>query len=139
MKRALLALAAVALAAPVAQAYPVPRGVVAATPDAALPAAACIWAGDIVAHKVDADGDSLYVLVNGKGVYRLRMHGQCLQGASRIDPIGIAVADGTTRACRPRELAVSVSKGLSPRPCTVDSIALLTKAQARALPKDLRP
>ena len=138
MKLAVLA-AAVALAAPLAHAYPVPEGVVAATPNARLPASACIWGSDIVAHKLDAAGESLYVLVSGKGVYRLRMHGQCLQGASRIDPVSIGVADGTSRACRPRELAVNVSKGPSPRPCTVQSVDLLTKAEARALPKDLRP
>jgi hypothetical protein len=139
MKPVLLALAAAAvLVAPTVQASSPAYGAVAASPDAKLPAAACIRPGDIVNSRLGRDRHSLYLLVNGRGTYRLEVSGACLKGASRIDPVSIRSADGFSRACRPRELAVDISKG-GVRPCFLQSIALLTPAQARALPKNERP
>jgi hypothetical protein len=100
-----------------------------------LPSAACIRPGDIENHTLGTDGRSLYLLVSGKGTYRLSMHGACLQSATRSDPVSFSAAGGSSRICKASEFAVGVGR----RACTVDSIARLSAAEAKALPKDVRP
>lgn len=111
---------------------------VTASANESLPSEACIRPGEIVNHTLSADRHSLYVLVSGKGTYRLDVNGACLQGATRGDGVAFSAVGGASRACKPHELAVDVSKG-GARPCTVQSITRLTTAQAKALSKDERP
>lgn len=129
MTAACLALAAALLA----QAAPAPPA------DAVLPKESCIRPGDIANHAMSKDRHSVYVLVSGKGTYRLDVKGACLQGATRSDPMIFRALGGASRACRASEILVGVRKGTGLRPCTVEHIARLTPAEAKALPKGERP
>jgi hypothetical protein len=138
MKPALLALAAASiLAAPAVAATPTAPAI-AASPDQSLPPHACFRPGDIVSHALGGDGHSIYVLVSGRGTYKLEMQGACLQGAVRTDPIAFRQPIGFARACKPSDLFITINKG-GPRPCFAQSIALLSREEVQALPKDWRP
>jgi hypothetical protein len=133
MNSACLALGLAALLAQAAH-PPVP-----AAADAPLPKAACIRPGDIANHAMSKDRKSVFILVSGKGVYRLDVRGACLQGAMRSDPMVFRAIGGSSRACRPADMLVGVRKGAGLRPCSVDAIAKLTPDEAKALPKGERP
>jgi hypothetical protein len=121
--------------APAPGAYAVPAAAVA--PDR-LPGG-CFRSHDIRAHSIANDGHTLYLDVEGRGVYRVTTNGACLAGAVSSDPLVMKQPPGSEYICRPMDLDVSVSKGGFPSPCIVDSITPMSPAEVAALPRRLRP
>jgi hypothetical protein len=119
---------------------PPPPAAAITAPVAAAPG--CFYTRDITSHTV-GDDRTLYIRLRNNDVYRLGMSGACLAGARSSDPIIMREPPGTTYACRPIDLDISVTLGGLPSgipsPCIVDSLARLTPAQAAALPPRLRP
>lgn len=110
---------------------PAPMSVSLARPD-------CFRTSDIRNHTV-GDDRTLYLDVQGRGVYRVGMSGSCLAGAMRNDPLVMRQPPGSAIACSPIDLDISVGRPGFVSPCIVQSIARLTPAEIDALPPRLRP
>jgi hypothetical protein len=99
----------------------------------------CFRTADIRAHTV-GDDRTLFVNVQGKGVYRVAMRGACLAGAISSDPLVMEQPPGSALVCRPMDMDVRISKGGAPAlPCIVDAITRLNPTEVAALPPRLRP
>jgi hypothetical protein len=119
-----------------------------AAPPAPLPAAdavavagpACFRAASIRGHTF-GDDKTMYLKVQGDGVYRIGMRNACLAGATSSDPIVTRQPPGSSYICRPIDMDIAVAPrgGDFTSPCIVDSIAQLTPAEIEALPPRLRP
>jgi hypothetical protein len=104
----------------------------------ALAAADCFRTSDIQGHRI-ADRRTLLLRVRRDDVYRVGMGGACLAGALVSDPLLMRSPPGTTIACRPLELDISILRSGFNSPCMVDSIVKLTPEQVDSLPRNLRP
>jgi hypothetical protein len=134
MRRSLFALtligltAAVALAAPAAEAQHKPA-----------PTRQCFSSHDWNGWKASPDSKSIYIRVGVSKIYRLDLSQACpaLQG------IGVHLVTrihGSPWICHPLDLDLKVSDGHGfVTPCIVDDIVPLSEAEAKALPKDVRP
>jgi len=99
----------------------------------------CFRTADIRAHTV-GDDRTLFIDVQGRGVYRIAMRGACLAGAITSDPLVMEQPPGRALVCRPMDMDVRISKGGGTAvPCIVDAITRLTPTEVAALPPKLRP
>jgi hypothetical protein len=99
----------------------------------------CFRTNDIRAHTV-GDDSTLFIDVQGRGVFRIGMRGACLAGAVSSDPLVMEQPPGRSLICRPMDLDIRISKGGSPAiPCIIDTISRLTPTEVAALPPRLRP
>jgi hypothetical protein len=99
----------------------------------------CFRTVDIRSHTV-GDDQTLFINVQGRGVYRVGMRGACLAGAVTSDPLVMEQPPGRALVCRPMDLDIRISKGGSPAlPCIVDTISRLAPTEVAALPPKLRP
>ena len=99
----------------------------------------CFRTADIHGHTV-GDDRTLFIDVQGKGVFRVAMRGSCLAGAVSSDPLVMEQPPGRALVCRPMDMDLRISKGGGPAlPCIVDQITRLTPTEVAALPPKLRP
>jgi hypothetical protein len=138
------AAALVAFAQPAARAAPA-----ASAPPAAAPSGrdSCFRTTDIRSHRA-ADSRTLFVRLTNREVFRIDMAGACLSGAGPSDPLVIRSRPGSTLACRPIDLDISVARGVGTTsslrsaartPCIVQSMTRLTPDEVAALPARSRP
>ena len=109
--------------------------------------AACFRTRDITNHRIVND-NTVYIQVARRDVFRLEMVGHCLAGTGGSDPLVIRTRAGSTLACRPVDLDISVARGVGTTgnlrssartPCIVQSMTRLTPDQVAALPSRSRP
>lgn len=107
----------------------------------------CFRTNDIRSHRA-ADSRTLLVRLTNRDVFRIDMAGACLSGAGPSDPLVIRTRAGSTLACRPIDLDISVARGVGTTgslrssartPCIVQSMTRLTPDQVAALPSRSRP
>jgi hypothetical protein len=98
------------------------------------PAGQCFYTRDIHNHTI-GDRNTLYLNVNGHDVYRVTMGNNCLSAAMSSDPLIIRNIPSGSAVCAPLDLDV----GIKGSRCIVTAITPLSKAEAAALPKKVRP
>lgn len=99
----------------------------------------CFRAADIRNHTI-GDDRTMYLDVNGRGVYRLTMSSSCLAAAFANDPIITRQPPGSALVCRPMDVDLSLARGgAGATRCLVQSIDKLTPQEVAALPPKLRP
>jgi hypothetical protein len=110
---------------------------------AASAADQCFRAHDIQNH-TKVDDHTLYLRVSINDIYRVEMKGGCLAGMTPSDPLVLKSHGGSDLICHPLDLDVGVRNGGFQNggittPCIVGKISKLSKAEASALPKGLKP
>ena len=144
MKIALLSVAAATAALTACAEYypppPPPAAVVVAAPAvvAGLPPGDCFRSADIRNHTV-GDASTLYVGVEGRGVYRIGMAGACLAATDSNDTMVISQTPPSGLICAPLDLDIAMSRSGFSSHCIPSSISRMTAAEVDALPPRLRP
>ncbi len=105
----------------------------------AKPSSQCFASRDWSGWKASPDSKSLYIRVNVSKLFRLDLAQACpaLQwpGAHLVTKVR-----GSSWICHPLDLELKVSSGHGiATPCIVSGITALSKDEATALPKSLRP
>ena len=99
----------------------------------------CFRMSQMGRHRVASD-DGLYVRVGRRDVYRFDMEGPCLTGATGRDLLLRQEAAGSDTICRPSAIRLTFQRpDGSVSQCVLKNYTLLSRREAGALPRALRP
>lgn len=98
----------------------------------------CFRSADIRGHTI-GDDRTLYLGVQGRGVYRVGMYGPCLANVMPSDTMLTRQPPGSPTICAPIDLDISMIAGPILSNCLPNSISRLSVAEVDALPPKLRP
>jgi hypothetical protein len=100
---------------------------------------ACFQISDWSGWKISPDAKSMYIRVNISRIYRLDFGAAC-SAAKFGNPHLITRTRGPSLICTALDLDLRVSQGPGMAvPCIVSNISQLSKEEAAALPRELKP
>lgn len=108
-------------------------------PEPGLTQDQCFRTDQIQSHKI-ADGRTILLKVQGKGVYRLTTAGLCAVASGPQETLVTSTVGDSGRVCRPIDLDLKILRpGGATSPCIIQSITRMTDAEVAALPAKKRP